>query len=390
MPFETRPLCDADAYASDTLRHEAFGASKPQGSPTLPPGTSWLGTFDGDTLAARLGGRDYESWFGGARIDTAGVSGVTVAPEYRGRGLLTPLFCQGIAEARERGAVISTLFPTAAAIYRRFGYEVISDLITVRVPTSALAPLSVPDGLSLRRATPADAEAVRRCYARWASQQNGPLTRDGALFPATDEQLVGAFSGLTLAERDGQVHGFVSWDRSQGYGDHAHVFVHDLVADDLDAGQGLLAMLGSFAAVTGEVRIQTSGFDGARLLVPTIHWDISARSPYMLRVLDVPGALRGRRWPAIDVEVEFGVVCDDPIGGIDGFWNLTVEGGSATVSGGIGRGPTLTSAGLALLYAGATTCSNLRRIGQLSGPDRHDLVLDALFAGYQPHIRDYF
>lgn len=391
MAFEIRPLSDADARASATLRHEAFGATRPQGTQTLEaPGTHWLGTFDDGTLAARMVSRDYESWFGGARVPTAGIGGVTIAPEYRRRGLLGPMFAQGLAEARERGAVISTLFPTAGGIYRRFGYEVISDLLTVRVPTTALAALSVPDGLTLRRAGTADATAVRHCYQRWASRQNGPLTRDGAQFGGSDEELVSGVSGLSLAVRDGQVRGYVSWDRSPGYGDHASLSVCDLIADDLDATQGLLAMLGSFSAVTGEIRLQTSGFDVTRLLVPTIHWDVTARSPYMLRLLDVPGALSTRRWPALDVEVEFGVVSDDPIGGIDGFWNLVLDGGRASVSEGIGRGPTLTSAGLALLYAGSASCASLRQVGHLFGPDRHDLLLDALFAGYQPHIRDYF
>lgn len=51
----------------------------------------------------------------------------------------------------------------------------------------------------------------------------------------------------------------------------------------------------------------------------------------------------------------------------------------------------LTPQGLALLYAGAQSCANLRAAGQLSGGDvDHDLDWDALFGGRQLHIRDYF
>jgi hypothetical protein len=46
--------------------------------------------------------------------------------------------------------------------------------------------------------------------------------------------------------------------------------------------------------------------------------------------------------------------------------------------------------GLALAYAGAQSCANLRMAGLLSGPDDHDAVLDALLGGRQTHIRDYF
>ena len=51
----------------------------------------------------------------------------------------------------------------------------------------------------------------------------------------------------------------------------------------------------------------------------------------------------------------------------------------------------LTPHGLALLYAGAQSCANLRAAGHLRGGDlEQDLDWDALFGGRQLHIRDYF
>ena len=46
--------------------------------------------------------------------------------------------------------------------------------------------------------------------------------------------------------------------------------------------------------------------------------------------------------------------------------------------------------GLALAYAGAQSCANLRLAGLLTGPDAHDATFDALLGGRQLHIRDYF
>ena len=63
---------------------------------------------------------------------------MTVAAEARGRGALTPLFATTLGHAVERGAVLSTLFPTAPGIYRRFGFELVADFVTVHVPTAAL------------------------------------------------------------------------------------------------------------------------------------------------------------------------------------------------------------------------------------------------------------
>ena len=81
-------------------------------------------------------------------MPTCGIAGVTVAAEYRGLGGMTPLFAETLRYARERGAVISTLFPTAPRIYRRFGYELIADFVTVELPTAMLAAVPRPAGIS--------------------------------------------------------------------------------------------------------------------------------------------------------------------------------------------------------------------------------------------------
>ena len=51
---------------------------------------------------------------------------------------------------------------------------------------------------------------------------------------------------------------------------------------------------------------------------------------------------------------------------------------------------TFTPQGLALAYAGAQSCGNLRLLGHLTGPKIHDAALDAALGGRQVHVRDYF
>jgi Acetyltransferase (GNAT) domain len=48
-------------------------------------------------------------------VPTSGVAGVVVTPELRGTGLARKLLTTLLAAARDRGAVISTLFNTVAA-----------------------------------------------------------------------------------------------------------------------------------------------------------------------------------------------------------------------------------------------------------------------------------
>ncbi len=320
---------------------------------------------------------------------------MTVAVEYRGRGGLSPLFEVALAEARAQGALISTLFPSAPGIYRRFGYESVSDYRTIRLPSHELARVAAPLTLvALRRATTADVGEIDRIYTTWASAQHGPLTRHGVSFPAEAKSYLDDFDGVTLAlDGGGAVVGFASWDRGQGHGDSATLEVSDLLALTADGYRALLRGLGTFATITGHTKIDTSGDDVARLFLPSMTWETTASDPYMLSVLDVPGAIGARRYAAaLNLDLEFAVE-NHFVPAVNGGYRLRVRDGAPTcepVS--VGEtGPVFQARGLALLYAGAQSCANLRFAGLLAGGSpATDEALDALFGGRQFHIRNYF
>ena len=396
MPLTTRPLTRDDFDQSMGLIREAFGdlppGTTPQSTDDPPrPGYHAYGTFDDDHLVARLATRGYHSWFGGSAVPSGGIAGVVVTAERRGTKLLDELFRVALDDGlRERGEAVSTMFCTAPGIYRKFGYEVISSYDTVEVPTATLARIGAPAGVRTRRATPADFDAVCRVYDTWAAAQNGPLTRRGPAFPADAKAFIDAFTGVTLAVDDaGEVIGFASWHRGQETGDSATLEVVDLLALRGDAYGALWHVLGSFGSVVGQVRLSTSGHDVARLSLPSAHWKAVEREPYMLRVHDVPGAFAGRDWP-VDGDVAFSVA-GDHLGTTNGVWRLVIERGKATcVPAAAADGPVMTPGGLALAWAGAQTCANLRMAGHLSGGMENDEALDRVLAPRPIHIRDSF
>ena len=396
MALTTRPLTRDDFDQSMALIREAFGDLPPGTTPPSRddpprPGYHAYGTFDDDHLVARLATRGYHSWFGGSAVPSGGIAGVVVTAERRGTKLLDELFRVALDDGlRERGEAVSTMFCTAPGIYRKFGYEVISSYDTVEVPAAALARIGAPAGVRTRRATPADFDAVCRVYDTWAAAQNGPLTRRGPAFPADAKAFIDAFTGVTLAVDDaGEVIGFASWHRGQETGDSATLEVVDLLALSGDAYRALWHVLGSFGSVVGQVRLCTSGHDVARLSLPSAHWKAVEREPYMLRVHDVPGAFAGRDWP-VDGDVAFSVA-GDHIGTTNGSWRLVIERGKATCTpAAAANGPVLTPGGLALAWAGAQTCANLRMAGHLSGGMENDEALDRVLAPRPIHIRDSF
>ena len=395
MTLSVRRLEPEDAESARRLGMEAFGV--PSSPPTSPatidqPGRTWYGVFDGDQLAGQLIDREYDAYFGGVPLPMCGVAGVTVAAEHRGQGILTPLFTSLLRNAKQRGALISALFPSAPRIYRKFGYETIAESVRVEIPSRILAEVSRPTTLRTRRASAADFDAIRAVYDSWAIEQNGPLSRRGVSFTATAEEFIASFTGVTVAvDATGRICGFVSWDRGQGVGEGASIKISDLLAVTSDAYRALLSVIGSFASVTASLKIDTSGDDLARLFLPSGQWKVIESYPYMLKILDVAEALASRRYaPSLRTNLRFRVKGDFLIENNHAY-ELTVQDGKATCVAADHADLAFTPQGFALLFAGAQSCANLRLAGHLIGGELgQDLDWDALFGGRQRHIRDYF
>jgi predicted acetyltransferase len=394
----TRPVGPADIAASLTLSAEAFGDLPAGFTPPSPdawplPGRHSWGTWEDDRLVARVMGREYHSWWHGREVPTCGIAGVAVAAESRGAGLLDDLMRTVLDEGlRERGEVVSTLYPTAPGIYRRYGYEVVTSLLEVELATAQLSRVTPDPSVVLRRATAEDLDDVRRVYATWAAAHNGPLTRTGPSFPVAADELLGSFTAITLALVGDRVAGYCSWHRGTGYDETSTIVVDDLVSLHAGATRSLWAMLGSHASVTGRVRLSTSGEDPVRLALPFAEWRTTRRVPYMLRVHDVAGALTGLRLGPLEARVPFSVE-GDLLGTTDGHWLLTTAAdGTSTCTPGdpADGGPVLAPRGLALLLSGAQSCAAVRFAGLMHGDDGDDAVLDALLGGRQVHVRDYF
>lgn len=397
MTFDVRRLTAGDDAAAWTLGCEAFGVPatpRPDPTPADPPGRTAYGAFTGGALVAKAVDRAFDSYFGGVAVPTSGIAGVTVVAEARGQGALSPVLGALLRAAKERGAVVSGLFPTAPRIYRRFGYEVVTDLETIEVPTHVLGSVARPTAVHARRAVAADFDAIRAVYDSWAAAQNGPLSRRGVSFPATAQEFVDAFTGVTLAlDEAGRVCGYASWERGEGFGEDAVIAVSDLLATSADGYRALLATVGSFSSVTARTTLRTSGPDPVRLFLPTGHWRRTSTLPYMIKVLDVPGAIGLRRYPpGLAAELSFRLT-GDFLAENDAGYQISVSAGYAecTKEDDPEDDRVLTPHGLALLYAGAQSSANLRAAGHLTGGDlADDLDWDAAFGGRQTHIRDFY
>jgi predicted acetyltransferase len=391
---DVRLLTGDDMTAAWLLSRATFGGDR-----TPPP--AWLaewqsqrawGVFDAGRLVAHAVDREQQQWFGGRLVPTCGVASMVVVPEMRGMGLARKALTALLAAARDRGAVISTLFNTIAAPYRRLGWEEVGTLTWLTLPTLALAGVRRPELVELRSAVAADVPGLRSVYRAVAQVGTGWVERSGPLFPATPEAVLAAHDGITVAfGPGGVVEGYAAWDRGRDPDGVGHLTVPDLVGGTERATTALLAMLGRWASVAPTLRLRLPDRDPALLLAETTKSRVASRHPWMLRVVDVCGAIAARGWPPhlsgdVDLALE-----DDICPWNTGKYRLVIADGTARLEPGGDAHVKIAMRGLALLYASAAGPAVLRRAGLLSGGDGNtDALLQAVSAGPAPAILDLF
>lgn len=318
-----------------------------------------------------------KEYIGGAALPMLGLAAVATAPDARRRGVGRRLCLHAIRVGRERGDVVSVLYPFRPAFYHALGWGATGELHAYR-----FAPGALPDRVEaagVRPAGPGDRDAIAACYARVAAWSNGPIERGpGAWSYHLDARGVYAF-----VFEDGSIRGYalVHFGRARTPG-AAALRVRELVAEDDEARRGLLGWIAAQRDQFRLVRYDARPDERLDLILgdprpphyrpPRPLWFPTAtriRGP-MLRILDVPAALAARpRWGAapgfgLNLEIE---VYDDAVPENRGPWELSVEEHGARVhprrTGGYDARIALGAPAFAQLYAGELTPTAAARLG---------------------------
>ena len=381
--MELRDLTSDDLDQVLDLRKRAFGPIAPADSetwrqavtPVLGEGR-YLGVFDGSRLTAAARLRQFTQWWHGRPQPMAGVAGVTVSPEDRGRGVGTRLMRAVIERGVELGDAVSALYPATTPIYRSLGYEHAGGMRKVTLPAEALRGLRPSGQVKLRRMGPADAAELIAVLHKvhGAARSSGPVSYDERTW------------GLSLADDDD--FRYIADDGFVIYRWHGQdIQIDTLVAGSPETARALWSMVGTSSSIAKNVIAPLAPDDPVLWLLPERSQDHVTEQRWMFRVLDVAAAVERRGYPAA-VSCEAVVTVQDPVRG-EGTWRLDISGGSGTATPVAGApAAVLTANGLSALYCGVPT-STLRVVGLMSGDERFDEVLDAAFAA-KPYMLDYF
>lgn len=293
---------------------------------------------------------------------------------------------------RASGEVLAGLYPASTALYRSIGFELGGVWSRRRLPARSLRLLPPAPRVSVRRASAADLPAVKDCYRRVAPSCDGWLDRDAVWWQRVVEDGFDDHHVYAVDAGGGGLAGYLVYDQRQTADGWGHtVAVREVVAEAPEVASALWRLLGSMSSQVETVELV--GPPEHPLLLVLAEQDLQPISElrWMIRIVDLPGAMvaRGfRAGVAVAVDLE---VSDERCPWNGGRWRLTVEDGVGRAEGG-GTGEVRVGiGGLSSLYAGYATAGRLRAAGRLAGGSgATDSALDAAFAGPTPWCPDFY
>ncbi len=345
--------------------------------------------------AARRGGRvvgglalfDTAQWFGRRAVPATGLAAVAIAPEARGQGVGRAMLTRCLEEARERGLSLASLYASTQRLYRGLGFEVAGACFQYSQPLRLIGRGGGRE-LEVRSIDPAGYGVLEPLHRARAADEQGVLDRNDALWRRVvrdDRGDVRAYLFGAEAAPEGYLV-----VRREGDDGRRILVATDVVARTARAARCVWSLLAEHATTAEDVRWWGPPLDPLLSFLEERDWRVGEAGTWMLRILDLPGALAARGWPE-GVEGELELDVHDPVLPANaGRWRLRVTGGTADVVPG-GRGELrLDATALAPLYSGFSPARRLALAGRLAGPPSAIALAERLFAGPTPWMPDRF
>lgn len=316
------------------------------------------------------------------------ITGVTVDPGFRRRGILKHLMTDALARAVRDGLPIAALTASEGTIYGRFGFGVATREASVRLDlagaeSTGAALRTAPTGQVLpadptRLGTVIDEIAAADHAATRGSVERQDIVGElaaGRMTSLTDPAWNRARRAAVHLRDDGSIGGYVCYQHMGWETEPSTMRVVDMGAADRSSRMELWRFLMSLDVVD---RITMSN---APVEDPLVHALVDPRAYRVerirdmlwLRILDVPAALAARPWSG---DGEFVLEVSDRLGIVDGVYRVRTAGGSAevvaleaeaVVAEGRGGPPRISTDAetLASLYLGDVTLAGMAAAGRV-------------------------
>ncbi|MEW6635960.1 MAG: GNAT family N-acetyltransferase [Actinomycetota bacterium] len=324
-----------------------------------------------------------EVYVDGRAVEMGGVAAVNTHPAYRRRGYAGELMRLVLARMREEGRMLSVLWPFAHAFYRTYGWELAGESLSYRI-----GPTDLPTSEEQRRVRAYREEDLPRmmdlyaeemarhplavvrgeAYWRWWMSRDG---REAAIY-----------------ERDAKIEGYILYEMTRWREErepHRTLAVSELITRTPEARAGLISFLAAQDPLVFGVRMSTPRGEPLHPYLASSHIKVEVEPEFMLRLVDVEGALR-----LLDLAADPPLVLEVSDGGIpENAGSYTVGDGEISSGTEAEMRVSLDVRQLACLYAGYLPARELARHGLIrpNYPEALE-VLDALFPVGDPYISE--
>ncbi|QEW02522.1 GNAT family N-acetyltransferase [Microbacterium lushaniae] len=351
------------------------------------------GVFDRGAIHRDVPVGTVDSWVSeltsepGRTVPMWAISGVTVAPTHRRRGIARAMLTGELRTAAAAGFALAGLTVSEATIYGRWGFGpavFTSDLSvdTRRVQWSGRRPQGRLDFLhqdELPDRLAALHERTRRLRPGEAAGWPGLWRRMSGLRPGEDDgRKVRAVAYRRADEPDGIMVYSVAEKGDDG--SRQELTIRALFAADDDA----YAALWRFAIehdLVGTVVASLQPADSALRWMLTDHRAVreTRTDHHWLRILDVPAALAIRSYAA---PLDLALRVEDPLGFAEGTWRVTIDGDGTASAMPSDEAPdvTLDASALASILLGGVRPDALATAGAIHGDAAGVAALTRAFA----------
>lgn len=352
------------------------------------------GLFDGEELAVVCRHYWFDARVRGTWLPAPGLSAVASPPEHRHKGYIRQLLEESLREYRERGSVLSLLWPFKYSFYHKYGWDTCSRFSRIGVEPGHLAFTADTVEGEFRRASADDWKALDDIYTVDAGDEDLALERTEnwwrhRIFEGWDKDPF-----VYLWETDDEPRGYVVYTvEDDTEEDGKTLDIREVAAVEESAYRNGLRFAYSHEAQVERVRIH--GSPEATLLdrLPQ-QWDAEcklSRGP-MARIVDVPIAIEALDYPPdLNGSVRIGV--DDPlVDWNDNTFEVSFANGSSSclqVNG--DPDVAFSMAALSQLYVGYRSLERLRRETAVTVYDEDAAnLLDRAFPSRKGYLREGF
>lgn len=328
-------------------------------------------------------------FFGGSPILSACLGAGCVAPEERGGRLATRMTAERLRPLREQGAVISAISTASNGYARRLGWEAPVPVFAWSVTTDDLKRSFTADDVDIEHGHTPDARELQRTLA---GQWNGPVLRPD--WWSTWKEKKSALTTYRFSTPGQPTAGLLSLAMKRRERHGMSLVVHDFWAANDSANAAMLAFLGRHDTRADTIEFRRGALPPYPTLLHNLHrcrMVADAWHPWMLRILDIPEAVRLRGWPA-DLDATVPIQIETAHGGSCDRYLLRITEGSAELNPTNTEGTvTFTRRQLAVWYAGGyRTVTSARMAGVRAKSQEALATLIRSTTELEPWLPDHF